>query len=184
MDTFIKAMEGRGHSVKPLRHGFRPQQTAVIVRDQWTWFRIYEEKSKLAFGLDGRVFGRKNWRDGKRQRLEDQLYEIAVIVLRVSREKHQCRIRQRQEERIQQEAERIRREQMRKEREEQQWLEGLEIQVANWVKSCQIREYLDQLEKRCWKLYGKIEHGSELDRWLIWGRRYADRIDPLMPAEA
>jgi len=75
--------------------------------------------------------------------------------------------------------ERVWRERAQKAREEQERIHTLEADVANWVKSQQIREYVDRVEEQV-RLSGQIEKGSEIAERLAWARRYADRVDPLI----
>jgi len=63
-------------------------------------------------------------------------------------------------------------------KEEQDSIESLEAQVADWVKSQQIRDYVNRVEERL-RLSGAIEEGGKIAEQLAWARRYADSVDPL-----
>jgi hypothetical protein len=78
-----------------------------------------------------------------------------------------------EEQRLREEAERLR-------RENQRTLKELEDEAAAWRRARRIREYVDAAEQGALAGGGTIEPGSELAKWIVWARRQADEIDPLV----
>jgi hypothetical protein len=63
--------------------------------------------------------------------------------------------------------------------EEQRRGEELEQESQRWHRSRLVREYLAAVKETALREHAVIDPGSELDRWLAWAHRYADRLDPL-----
>lgn len=81
-------------------------------------------------------------------------------------------------------------ERKRREEEHQKWLrkeeerqeeEGkvkmLYSETENWVRSCQIRDYVAAVRLNCQE---PIDAGSGLRQWLVWAENHANKIDPLL----
>jgi hypothetical protein len=129
---------------------------------------------------DGSLNTRKTWSDGRRQRLEDCLNSfvgglikaaIAIKHLRAERERWEREWQEQRRKR--EEAERIR-------REEEEKLKDLDEEVESWHRSQKIRSYIEAVNKWAIQKYGEIKPDSELQRWLTWATRQADRLDPLV----
>jgi hypothetical protein len=68
----------------------------------------------------------------------------------------------------------------RRRREQQRLLKILDEQVSNWHKSQKIRQYVEAVRKMAiWK-YGSVEPDSELEKWITWAIRQANKLDPLI----
>ena len=52
--------------------------------------------------------------------------------------------------------------------------------ASDWYESQRIRKYIEVVKQAAVSKYGVIASGSELDEWLIWAARQADRLDPLV----
>ncbi|BAU49563.1 hypothetical protein SVA_3015 [Sulfurifustis variabilis] len=72
-----------------------------------------------------------------------------------------------------------RREAVRQRRLEEARAQALEIQLAAWQKSQQVRDYVEAVRRTAIERHGAIGPGSHLERWLTWTSEYADRLDPL-----
>jgi hypothetical protein len=159
-------------------------QTKEKERYPWMYSREYDYSPNGILSLriknDNTLNTRKTWSDGRRQRLEECLNSfvggliktaIAIKHLRAERERRE---RERQEERRQwEESERIR-------REEEEKLKDLDEEVESWHRSQKIRSYIEAVNKWAIQKYGEIKPDSELQRWLTWATRQADRLDPLV----
>jgi hypothetical protein len=159
-------------------------QTKEKERYPWMYSREYDYSPNGILSLriknDNALNTRKTWSDGRRQRLEECLNSfvggliktaIAIKHLRAERERRE---RERQEERRQwEESERIR-------REEEEKMKVLDREVASWQRSQKIRSYIEAVKKWAIQKYGEIKPDSELQRWLTWATRQADRLDPLV----
>jgi len=183
MDTLIKIMEKRGHAitVDSRGHYHSKPQTSVVVQGQSIQIKLYHNsQGNLTFGIDSYVDGRKNWSDGKKQRVEDKLYEIVMRILIIARQKLHRSIRWRIEDRKKRELERIQAEKDRLRREEQERIQNLEIQAENWRKSRYIRDYLKAAVDYITAKHGGYDEGSEFGQWLKWAHNHANRLDPLV----
>ena len=147
---------------------------------------------KLCLTIDGwghSYSGRKKWRDSKTKQLEDSLNAFIVGMLRMATwekkhieemlEKEKQRrewLRQREEEK------RLRAEKRRRIAEEQTRLLGLISDAENWRKSQLVREYIAEVERQIQVDTCTLQTEGNLEDWLIWAKRQADRLDPLTPS--
>jgi hypothetical protein len=132
---------------------------------------------------------RKNWRDGKKQQLENLLSSFISGLLRAAAQIKE-RIRQNEERererrewlRRQEEEKRLRAEKRRRIQEEQERVSSLISQADNWHKSKLVREYVTALEKMSLSGDCPFQPEGNLEDWLKWAREQADRLDPLTPS--
>ena len=181
MDTFIKIMERRGHIVKiesRCRYDTSPR-TSVVVQGNDIHIKIFENQSRLTFGFDGYMEGRRNWSDGKTQRIEEKLYEITLKILLVARKRLHQHIKWRIEARKREALERIQAEKERLQREEEERIRHLEMEAENWHKSRFIREYLNAVVDYVKNKHGGYDEESQFGLWLQWAHCHADKLDPL-----
>jgi hypothetical protein len=98
----------------------------------------------------------------------------AAVDIRASRLEREREAREREERR------RIADEEERRRRQKEQRFKNLEEQAANWHRSLNIRRYVEAVRKMAiWK-FGSIDPGSNLDTWIKWAIRQANRLDPLI----
>jgi len=140
----------------------------------------YQPNGILEFRVSSSRYGYPAIRDGKRQKLEEQISRILGVIVREARDAKLAA-----ERRIQEEIERRRREIERQKlaeqiRNEEEKVANLETWVSNWTRAGQYRDFIFSLEK-AWNAAGKdtspeAEHGKRL----AWMRKQADRLDPLV----
>ena len=123
---------------------------------------------------------RQTWCDGRRQVVEDLLNDVIAGLIVVAEAKRQHEIELERQRKEWAEAERRRLEVEQRRREEAEQLKALEQEAAAWVRSQQLRAYIDALEREALTRGGVAEPGSKLHGWLEWARRHADRLDPLI----
>jgi hypothetical protein len=131
---------------------------------------------------------RKNWRDGKKQQLENSLNNFisgllraaAQIKERVREEQERERERRERLRRLEEER-RIRAEKRRRIQEEQERVSSLISQADDWHKSKLIREYIAAVEKMSLSGDCPVQPEGNLNEWVKWAREQADRLDPLTP---
>jgi hypothetical protein len=90
------------------------------------------------------------------------------------------RLKREREAREREERQKKAEERARLRRDEEQHLNVLEGQVANWHKSQIIRQFVDAVRESVLKKNGSIEPDGELDKWISWAIQQADRFDPLV----
>jgi len=129
---------------------------------------------------------RATWRDGKRQKLEDQLSDfIGHLYFLVNRKKLQAAQEQLTEQKRQEEEKRENA--RRKERArinqlimaERSKVEHLVSDTKDWITSRDIRAFVSA--KRNWHLRvtGNKKPDDKFNEWSAWALAQADRIDPL-----
>lgn len=83
------------------------------------------------------------------------------------------------EEEQRREAERRRYELEQRRREEEARRRELDSQVERWVRSQNLRAFLDAAERTAVQRGQSPASDGQLKRWLDWGRGYAEQLDPL-----
>ncbi len=133
---------------------------------------------------------RRCWTDCTRYKLESKLGEIvewlfvtgaAIKQTRLAREEMW---RKREEERQRQEQERLRQEALHKKAErlrqmEEENRDSLEAAAQNWREAKLLRRFIRVCEGELEKDRKPTATDSWHDRWLIWAREHADRLDPM-----
>ena len=142
----------------------------------------YEPTGQLRIELvdaRGHGAGRKQWSDGKRQRLEDLLASVlrgvydAAQASKRWREELECWHRERKE------AERRQREEQERRDAEQARRKDLEAQANRWTQSQTLTAYLDEVEQQAARRTRPPHEQQAYDAWITWARAHARRLDPL-----
>jgi hypothetical protein len=192
MDALLRALEARGCRIES------GERTEAIVEGEKIGFYLWEDSSpvremtpeekaksagkwiyelngKLVFTIDEWQAERKNWRDGQRKRLEDQLNEIVVGIISTA-EIIRLRNLQWAHDRQQEAEARLRRQQERRRRE------LLEAHSALWEKSRSLQLFLNEY-KEFLSEQGRVGPDCEEAQWLRWACDYADSLDPFKSGE-
>ena len=136
----------------------------------------YRPSGDLKLTIHDQWGGLRDWRiDKKLTKLEDHLSAFVPELVERAR-----KILSNREYWARREEER--RQRGNRELEEKQRIEELNAEVSQWHQSRRIREYVAAVREITTKRGKEIESGSELDRWLTWALRYAERLDPLSPS--
>ena len=129
-------------------------------------------------------------RDGKKRRIEDNLLEIPLAILRHADDDKRKAVAAAKEARKRAELDRQRRDEEERRRlaeqrrkEEQARVDELFAQAARWDRCRQTREYLEAVRTLASERCGEIEPDSNLDRWLRWAEDAANRVDPLIAVQ-
>jgi len=124
------------------------------------------------------------WTDGKERRIEEMLPEIVRGIFKVADTARARWKREREDQRRQMEEAQQRYEAEQRRKVEQARVDELIREAERWELSRRIRRYLRAVERTALERHGRIDQGSEMDRWLDWGHAAADRYDPLTPRPA
>ena len=152
----------------------------------WPWDRptvSYLPSGTLELSLTSpRLEGiRRNWSDGKRQRLEDVLGEFVVGLDPAASRLRELRAEDARRQQAQLEAELRRAEEAERRRLEEARIARLIGEAAAWSRAAELRAYAEAglrlLDERGGE--GEADEARRAD--LEWLLGYADRIDPLMP---
>lgn len=197
MDALVKALEARDCKVE-----IKDRQTVCFVgeieiafslweqlkrtereptekekREPWRFERWqYTPTGELVFTLEEWFAERKNWRDGKKKRLEDQLNDIVAGVFLAAEKLRVREIERKEDEQRRLEAEQRRTEMERERKIQEERRNQIDAMVASWVKSTHLRQFLQACENLM-LLEGKNPDPAGA-HWLSWVRAYADALDP------
>jgi hypothetical protein len=206
MDALLKALEARDHSIEFAKDG--SGSTQVVVRKQKVRIRlsekvnrtmremakeekknppyiselwVYTPSGKLTFEIDEYCseMGQKKWTDKETIPLEEQLNDIIVGIISTAEALRLREIKWQEEARLRREAELRQVEEERRRREEEERRKYLEAQAEMWVRSRNVRSFLEACECALIEQLGEIMPGSPEAEWLEWARRCADQVDPL-----
>lgn len=202
MDALIKALEARGFRLsismgeKPSTHVQLLGQPVQIVLEErikrtehvptkreggyaprWDYAPAGLLRLRIQEWVEGNA--RKTWSDGPHLRLERKLNDVVYRLIGVADAKRAWERERQREELARREAARQRAlaEQRRREEEERQRV--LERQAEDWMKSQQIRAFIDEVERRANGKGVLLTQDTELGKWVEWARRHSDRLDPL-----
>jgi hypothetical protein len=141
----------------------------------------FTPSGKLTLSIDTwcSSVSRRTWSDGKESKLEDHLNAFVASIVMTAKTKRAWRMKEEQEKLERQERIRQQEEQERMRKEEENRFQALDREVSAWQKSKQIRSYLHAVRMDALQRFGIIMPGSQLDQWLSWAEKQADRIDPL-----
>jgi hypothetical protein len=200
LDALIKALEARGYAVSAGEG--KPPKTWVAILGERVSLRLEEvverrEKvqsffhhrheydhvptGRLTLRIDDALgWGyRRQWSDGKKL-LDGQLNAVVAGLVAAAETSRAVREANEQRERERREEERRRQEAERRRREEEARLLDFERKLAGWEQAERIRAFAAAVREDAVRRLGAIPPGGELDRWLAWALRRADRLDPLM----
>jgi hypothetical protein len=141
----------------------------------------YSPSGKLRLRLTSWIPGnvRQQWGDGVRRRVESLLNEFMVGLVAAAYALSSWR-KQREAEERRRIAEEQRRELLR------QWTEqeaargrDLEELAQRWRLSERIRSFVQSLRQELTQS-GRIPLDGQMERWLKWAKKYADKLDPFL----
>jgi hypothetical protein len=124
--------------------------------------------------------GRRTWSDTNKKPLEKVLNSIIAGLMEAALDKKARRLGREREERERLERQRKAEEQARLREEEEKQFKLLMEHVTNWHESQRIRQYAEAVQTLALSKYGSIEPGGEIDKWITWATRQANRFDPLL----
>ena len=142
----------------------------------------YHPSGKLVLEIDGYWSSgiRKRWADGKKNRVENFVKDFICNVIKIADLKRTRKIENEKREQ-QWELERQRRAELERQQEiELQRRNDLEKQSENWVKSRQLREYIQEVETAASTKGFSTTTNERYAFWLRWANNHADRLDPLI----
>jgi hypothetical protein len=124
-------------------------------------------------------YNRRNWRDGKTQRLEDLLPQVVAGFMRLAltdrAEERKKAAEEREKQRIVEERANLE----KSIKTEQSKVNALRNAAARWSRAQQIRAFICAATDAAAQDGQSIEPGSPFGEWILWAERQADRLDPL-----
>lgn len=185
MDTLVKAIKARGHSVYADYN-----ETRVLIEGEWMEIHIREKLDKFVV-KEGRwdrtlynpsgilVFQMKHiwakeWYDGKMP-LEERLPRILASLEHKCRKMHEESIERDRKRAEREERERVYRELENRQDQELDSFKTLLADAERWQKANMLREYAAGVERTA---IGSDTLSDSLKEWLDWVRKKADWFDP------
>ncbi len=192
MDTLIKALKARGHTIKIKENNpiviisgieshisFTEKNSRVKVEDK-RWSGIFGNSYKYEYypnGILALTIGGSEWKDGSTRTIEDCISKIIAKLELQAKETNVWRENWRIEEEKRRERERLQRELEKRQEQELENFKDLFRQAARLEKAEQIRRYIAIFENRA-ILEGKLN--NEIINWINWAREKADWYDPFI----
>lgn len=121
---------------------------------------------------------RKSWHDTASKKIEDLLNEIIIGFIKTADEIRKDRLAREKEEAERLEKKRLYEEKQRKEAEERERFNNLIKQVEAWNQSQAVITFIEHVKGIAIQKYGEIESGSDLEQWITWANKIAQKLDP------
>jgi hypothetical protein len=140
----------------------------------------YTPSGELNFKISGAFFYgvKQNWTEKANKPIEEQLNEIMAAILTAAHMALKTLQKDEEEKRLREDA-LIRQQEEARRQEEEARRKELEVQSQNWVKSRNLRAFLQACEGVLAKRSGTLPPNSAEAEWLRWAYSHADRLDPL-----
>ncbi|KUG23646.1 hypothetical protein ASZ90_006557 [hydrocarbon metagenome] len=123
---------------------------------------------------------RKSWHDTESKKIEDLLNEIIIGFIKTADEIRKDRLAREKEEAERLEKKRLYEEKQRKEAEERERFNNLIKQVEAWNQSQAVITFIEHVKGIAIQKYGEIESGSDLEQWITWANKIAQKLDPTL----
>lgn len=185
MNTLIKLLEARGHSVEiqnsdtyviinqqRIKVQLREKLKREIVKGKYGNDSVYQPTGILAFQITS--YPNKEWKDGSSM-IETLLSKIIAKVELMAEEKEKQEVEIRKQLEIRKEQERIRINHEKKREKDLEDFKDVLSKAARWHKAINLRNYIKEVEV---KAKNENRLGDELKLWLQWAKQKADWYDP------
>jgi hypothetical protein len=137
---------------------------------------VYKPSGVLELSIDRWRYGHKiNIKDGKKEKVEDQLNDFVVGLIKTADTIKLKNAERQREEEERQRRRNIKEASQRQSDHEQANRDGLMELANDWQKAQQLREFIEAVEQR----FHPIPPGSGVAGWIIWATNYANKLDPL-----
>lgn len=201
MNAVIKILEAKGAQVFVIKKNYYKNTTCINLSGDIIEFDLYEKINVVKKGQDQHGFNRydyipngnlvlrikdapygirSEWKDGEIKKLEMYIDNFINGLFLAAERQKASRLQREQENREWEEKERRTEEEKKIIQQEQAFLDMLEKEAMDWHKSKIIRSYLEAVIAAHIQKNGKIEPGSQFDKWRTWAMRQVDQIDPLV----
>ncbi|MFN3193890.1 MAG: hypothetical protein ACE361_25490 [Aureliella sp.] len=198
LDALLRHWESNGGTVLSGKSGAKfcrdEDGVAVALREQIRrhekpnrgryYFKeyTYEATGKLTLTITGRGDGlRRNWSDGKVQRLESVLGNVIVNLEKWIVQVREYRLDAECESRQERAAEKCREARKNRENRESERIESLNSCVDAYVRATNIRTYISALDAKIATEQVKPSDPERFPAWREWAQWYADSVCPITP---
>ncbi|MAT90253.1 hypothetical protein [Marixanthomonas ophiurae] len=190
MDTFIKLVKKRGHSIKVT------DETIVVINGENLKIRLrefvkreeindngwkrsrYKPTGELSFRIES--YPEKIWRDGKKSHIEEKLTSILATLELKAKQSKERRLEQEAWQRNWQKQEEIKKAFQEKKDNELSKFKELLSMATRWHKAEYLRNFIKELDNNDLKLQFQNE---VIEDTIQWAKEKADWYDPLIEKE-
>jgi hypothetical protein len=170
---------------KQIDHVLTKKEMAVKKAGRYSYAPKYDylPTGRLEFNLGPVIWGvrgyKKKWSGSTRKLLEDQLRDVILGAILLASESRREAERQEKAEQVAAEQRMKRIEEEKRLAEEETRRRALDVHVQNWVKSKQLRSFIQEFEGRL--MDGPYTEQAKQDRmsWIAWANEYANQLDPI-----
>lgn len=190
MNTFIKLIKKRGHTIKIERGTFiiidseelevrlREYRKRVDIKES-RWSRTgYQPTGELSFKIQ--TYPEKIWRDGKNSNIEEKLATILTSLELMAKKNREERIKREAWHKEYQRQEAIKKELQKKKDKELENFNKLFDTATRWHKSQYIRNYIKEFENHA---ISSNKLDDDKKSWIKWAIEKADWYDPFVEKE-
>jgi hypothetical protein len=163
-----EAVRGRKRDLTPDEQRSHESYPTLYTRD---FAFAYDPTNRFSFEIENYSDTNRKWTDTKNQKIEEKTEQIAHALRAVAAFEKRRRT-ERELERQREEKEQHRR------MKQQERIQRLRSNSALWEEAERIRAYLAAVRRRAESEDGGLKEGSLKSRFLAWGHRYADSLDP------
>jgi len=199
MDALIKALETRKHKVfintdknttsvdilgQVLDITLRENLKCTITEDRFGPKNSLIPNGDLVLRIRNDLgYYRTRWTDGKEQKLEDKINSFIEGLYKAVLWEREFDLKREREHREWEEKRRKQEETRKLKEQEQAKLNNLKKNAADWHQSRTLRAYIKAATNTYIANSGKIEPGSDFEKWQTWANQQADRLDPLVESQ-
>ena len=199
MDVLFKASEKKGFVFDIKKEDYKSKTNVTFSGESFA-IDMYEKINIIKKGQDQHGFNRydyipngnlvlrikdapygvrSEWKDGEIKKLEACINNFINGIFLAAEKQKINRLKREQEHREWEEKNRKGEEDQKIRQQEQALLDILEKEAMGWHKSKIIRSYIEAATAAHIQKNGKVEPGSEFDKWKAWATLMADKLDPL-----
>ena len=163
-----------------------PTEREIEDNKRYSFMRIPEHdivhNGKLNFIIDEYIAKRKNWRDGEKHRIEDEIGDIIIAIIetihdeKIRREQSEIEAIKRKEE------ERKKAILQKKYDKEREKVSQLVSSADDYHKAMKVYEYISAMERELVNI-GDAQTRNQLTNYIFWAKQKADWLNPLLCRE-
>ena len=179
LNCVFHAIEELGGQVKLDQN---TNNTQVVWLGEPMRIRLTSKEHDLCLVIEDYAAPRKNWRDTKRQRLEDQAGSFVIGLLECAHALRARREQQLREEQLRRQLELERIDREKRQSEETAKFQALEKNALDWQKARTIEQYVAELEKQV-EIETDEEKRTKIADYVAWAKEKIAWLDPFVARE-
>lgn len=178
LGTFVEwGTEEKADVIKHEPAKKRRQGSDWMWREPIRYERIPNGQLVLRIKAQTRSSKRRNWGDGKTQRIEGFVDDFVVGLIRTAERMRIEKLDRERQHREWEERQRRYEEQRRQQQLEDAMVKDLHKRVADWRCAEEVRAFVEAVNRAARARGEPMDDGSELGDWLRWARAHADALE-------